>query len=106
VPHAVDREHHRIPCRQHARQRDDRRFRAIVILLSRCELDRAGQRAVAAPRPPKPLEMGARSERLSEVVRERSDVKAGGAIQHHGHSVLVDADKIKSENGYLSLIRQ
>ena len=77
VSHAVEREDGRAQRGEHARQRDDRRPRAIAILLSRRKLDRIGERAVTAPCPPQRLQVRAGSERLAELVRERPDVETG-----------------------------
>ena len=62
----------------------------------RVERDRIVERVVAAARAAQCGEMCSRAQTFAEVVRERADVEAGGAVDGEGDAAAVDAQHLET----------
>jgi len=76
---------------QHVRERNHAPGREIRFPFDRVEADRVGQRQSAAARPAERDQVTADAEPLTKVVRQRSNVEAGGTLHSKRHRVAIGA---------------
>ena len=92
-------QHDRCEPREHVRERNHATGGQLGLTLDRVEAERVGERQRAAARPPQRDQVAADAEPFTEVVRERSDVEAGGAVHSERHSVAVNTDDFDGVGG-------